>query len=259
MNTTPLTDAAFRYNNYNINISGFDTPKAFAQHLEKMLNEANQKIETLAQTLFTVDAERDQWKAIVKVTNERMVSLGCSQDDYGNWCNKERDQLRAELLELQTNGLDVKSQKELVTIRNRLTELEKLHRLQLLAISVASRQNTETLAKERIKSDNPNWSLAYHDVCLAIDREMELRAKVAELEHKPQQKDGEICALSSECSELEADKERLTRALEIARHDLATSDGLFACDNEEGHSLFRLDQSAGIKAINAAMRAAQES
>ncbi len=53
---------------------------------------------------------------------------------------------------------------------------EELHVMQLSAISVASNQNTATSVKERIDSSNPYWSVAYADVCRAVDREMANRA-----------------------------------------------------------------------------------
>jgi hypothetical protein len=55
---------------------------------------------------------------------------------------------------------------------------------------------------------------------------------------------------------LQADNARLRAALEDARHDLVTSDGLYACDNAEGHSLFQLKQRS-IAAIDAALEGQQ--
>lgn len=44
--------------------------------------------------------------------------------------------------------------------------------MQLAAISTASIQNTESTVKERIGRENPYWSQAYEDVCVAVNREM---------------------------------------------------------------------------------------
>jgi hypothetical protein len=51
---------------------------------------------------------------------------------------------------------------------------EELHTLQLCAISLASRQNTESSVKDRIGPGHPYHTPAYADVCLAVDREMKL-------------------------------------------------------------------------------------
>lgn len=49
------------------------------------------------------------------------------------------------------------------------------HALQLAAISTASIQNTEAAVRERITRENPYWTRAYEDVCIAVDREMSER------------------------------------------------------------------------------------
>lgn len=55
--------------------------------------------------------------------------------------------------------------------------------IQLAAISTASIQNTPASAKDRIGRDNPYWTVAYGDVCTAIDREMKLIATASEQQH----------------------------------------------------------------------------
>ena len=67
--------------------------------------------------------------------------------------------------------------------------LEELHNIQLAAISTATVQNTVTSMTDRIDRANPYWTVAYGDVCTAIDREMRERkraeaaeARVRELE-----------------------------------------------------------------------------
>ena len=47
--------------------------------------------------------------------------------------------------------------------------------MQLAAISTASIQNTEKSIADRLPSDSPYYSAAYHDVCVAVDREMRER------------------------------------------------------------------------------------
>lgn len=54
--------------------------------------------------------------------------------------------------------------------------------MRLAAISSASLCNTErTVKNQRIDKDNPYWTVAYQDVCRAVDREMELRKELNEL------------------------------------------------------------------------------
>jgi hypothetical protein len=50
-------------------------------------------------------------------------------------------------------------------------------RMQLVGCSTASFQNTEASKADRIAQDNPYWSVAYSDVCAAVDREIALRAE----------------------------------------------------------------------------------
>jgi len=61
---------------------------------------------------------------------------------------------------------------DLDRLRAELEQVKELHYLQLAAISVATLQNTEDSKKERIAFDNPYWTVAYGDVCVAIDREI---------------------------------------------------------------------------------------
>lgn len=61
-----------------------------------------------------------------------------------------------------------------------LAEARERHGIQLAAISTACIQNSETSAKDRIGRENPYWTVAYGDVCVAIDREMKLRLELEE-------------------------------------------------------------------------------
>lgn len=67
-------------------------------------------------------------------------------------------------------------------LERRLAEVEELHLMQLAGISTATFQNTKTSIKDRIGPDNPYYTVAYGDVCRAIDREMEWRAKADQLQ-----------------------------------------------------------------------------
>lgn len=70
---------------------------------------------------------------------------------------------------------------ELNTANQRIRELTEQHTMELAAISTATVQNTPSSIVDRIGRDNPYWTVAYMDVCRAIDREMVLIAKVREL------------------------------------------------------------------------------
>jgi len=59
-------------------------------------------------------------------------------------------------------------------------EVEQL-RVQLAGCGVAAMQNTESSKDDREKRGDYGWSESYGDVCCAVDREIELRAKLAEL------------------------------------------------------------------------------
>jgi hypothetical protein len=68
-------------------------------------------------------------------------------------------------------------------LKSDVDEIEKL-RVQLVACSVASLQNTEEGVKLRLNSTDPHWSVAYADVCAAVDREMTVRKEVDQLRAK---------------------------------------------------------------------------
>jgi hypothetical protein len=51
--------------------------------------------------------------------------------------------------------------------------------MQFAAVMTATLQNTDNTVKDRIPRENPYWTVAYSDVCVAIDREMKHR-KTAE-------------------------------------------------------------------------------
>jgi len=63
----------------------------------------------------------------------------------------------------------------------RQRERDELHHLQLVAICVASNQNTRRTAKDRLPCTDRLYTAAYHDVCKAVDREMALRERVMSL------------------------------------------------------------------------------
>lgn len=50
-----------------------------------------------APLLAAKDGEIAQLQVIIKASNERLAALGCGQDENGNWINKERDALKAQV------------------------------------------------------------------------------------------------------------------------------------------------------------------
>ena len=84
---------------------------------------------------------------------------------------------------------------ELQILKNRYSELEgfleatqeeneeleaklEISRMQLVACGVAALQNTEKSKVDRITKDNPYYSASYKDACDAVDREIDLSAKL---------------------------------------------------------------------------------
>lgn len=73
------------------------------------------------------------------------------------------------------------AKEEVEKLKKDQAEWREFHTMQLAAISTASFQNTEASKRDRIGKDHPYASTAYFDVCRAIDREMALRASLADL------------------------------------------------------------------------------
>lgn len=63
-----------------------------------------------------------------------------------------------------------------------LREELETERIRLAACATAALGNTEAAKAERLTPDHPYWSASYGDVCAAVDREIALRARVAQLE-----------------------------------------------------------------------------
>jgi hypothetical protein len=68
-------------------------------------------------------------------------------------------------------------------VESELRKIDEAHGLQLAAISTATFQNTPDTIKDRIGQDNPYWTVAYGDVCRAVDREMLLREENRKLRY----------------------------------------------------------------------------
>ena len=98
--------------------------------------------------LRDVFAENKQLKAAVKLLEERQAKDGLD----GQSALEERD---AQIVQLQT-------------------ELEH-ERLRLAACATAALMNTREGQTRRIERSNPCWSASYHEVCCAVDREIEHR------------------------------------------------------------------------------------
>mgnify|MGYP001571697844 FL=1 len=67
-------------------------------------------------------------------------------------------------------------------LRAELEELKELNTMQLTGILTAVMQNTVDSSKERIAAGNPYWTVAYGEVCRAVDREIKLRAELERAE-----------------------------------------------------------------------------
>lgn len=65
-----------------------------------------------------------------------------------------------------------------------MTESEELHNMQLAAISTATVQNTVKSSQDRISPNSPYWTVAYGDVCQAIDREIRERNLAIQMEQE---------------------------------------------------------------------------
>jgi hypothetical protein len=88
---------------------------------------------------------------------------------------------RAKALSLEAQFSKPRNIKQWNIKGTQVAELERL-RMQLAACSVAASQNTDEAVKLRlIDSNNPRWSLAYSDICAAVDREIALRKEVDQL------------------------------------------------------------------------------
>lgn len=80
--------------------------------------------------------------------------------------------------------------------------IEELRIMQLAGISTASVQNTEASAKDRIDESNPFWSVAYADVCRAIDREMRHRALADQADERTARAESRIRTLEEALEEV---------------------------------------------------------
>jgi len=118
----------------------------------------------------------------------------CKHGNRQSWCETcvleaevaalkaERDEALAEEAGAQA-ALNVAHEQydELVAERDALkAEIEQL-RVQLAGCGVAAIENMESSKANRAKRGDYGWSESYYAVCCAVDREIELRAKLAEL------------------------------------------------------------------------------
>jgi regulator of replication initiation timing len=109
---------------------------------------------TIQELLAEIDALRAESEWRHEAEKNYAEALGECRSDLERR-TKERDQLKA--------------------------ENEKL-RMQLAGCGVAAMCNTkESANKQRIGKENPYYSASYQDVCDAVDREMKLRERIANL------------------------------------------------------------------------------
>lgn len=74
-------------------------------------------------------------------------------------------------------------QAALAAAQREIEGLKALHRMQMAAISVAALMNTRASAEGwKMHKDEPYWTPAYQDVCIAIEREMKERDRADKAE-----------------------------------------------------------------------------
>jgi hypothetical protein len=108
--------------------------------------------EDVRQVIERLTSERDQAREL----------LGKSAHADHLWRMEQRDKLWKAEAEIE-----------------RLEAELETERMRLVACMTASIQNTETSKAERLAPEHPYWSVAYSDVCRAVDREMAHREKLA--------------------------------------------------------------------------------
>lgn len=145
------------------------------------------------------------------------------------------------------------------SLRTRADQERELHTMQLAAIMTASIQNTESTIKDRIGSEHPYCTVAYQDVCRAIDREIRERtraeaaeAEVAELKKRyphmcrdEHQQIGHadsshemcpLCRANSQLSTLQQDVRPLVELLQkAAKFSVSKPDYWASCSQCEHH------------------------
>lgn len=107
------------------------------------------------------------------------------------------------------------------TLAAEIERLEDLHRMQLAGISTATLQNTVASSADRIPKDNPYWTIAYGDVCKAVDREIaqRVRAEAAEADSARHKRNEELQmerAIKAEARVKELEREAADSAEEWA-------------------------------------------
>lgn len=105
--------------------------------------------------LREVFAENKQLKAAVKLLEERQAKDALDGQAALDESNNEILRLKDEIEKLST-------------------ELEH-ERLRLAACATAALQNTREGQTRRLERSSPCWSASYHEVCCAVDREIEHR------------------------------------------------------------------------------------
>lgn len=123
---------------------------------------------------------------------------------------------------------------ELVAERNQLKDELERERMRLAACGVAAMSNTRETAKLNRQVHDEYRSASLDDVCAAVDREMALRERVADLEAQPPadrdlRKDL-ICAALSGISSLDGWRSRDAMADDV----VATADAVIAAMRKGG-------------------------
>lgn len=136
--------------------------------------------------------------------------------------------------------------------------LDEVINMQFAAIMTASIQNTNETTAERIDKDNPYWTVAYSDVCRAVDREMAHRRELEfmKAEHKDVQEEAEklkkqLFTLDHQhsiaTSALDKMNDRSVGAMAIAEGDQGWERIPIDCPTLEAVAKLRTDFNAAMK------------
>lgn len=117
--------------------------------------------------------------------------------------NVAKTQLR-EIKDAQRQEID-RLQADNIKLRKEVESMRENHIMQLAGISTACIQNTKSTIKDRIPKDNPYWTVAYGDVCVAVDREMRERKRAEEAELLAHYKDETATTFMNQVKKLQSE------------------------------------------------------
>lgn len=136
----------------------------------KALQDRDKKIERLSQSALSRRVELQQ---------EKIEELRKELSETGSICSAHQTiDPECDTCNVSIKIITEEEYRDFKDLEAKLKEAEEKRVMELAGISTASIQNTVKSIKERIGKSNPYWTVAYGDVCIAIDREIYLRAKL---------------------------------------------------------------------------------